>query len=499
MSGPPILLPYQARFVASQAPVKILEKSRQIGMTWSVGIEKCLVAGTHGSTGRDVWYMGYDEASAIEFIDEAGRNARNLDIGLRSQGIKEYLLDDGSSQGVYALRIDFKSGRSMHALTSNPRKFRSKHGDAVIDEAAFHDNLESVMKAAMAFRVWGGSVTVMSTHLGAGNPFNKMLQSARNGTLPYEVHRITFREAVGEGLFKRICLVNGNPWSPEAEAQWVRDIYAQYGDDAPEELDCNPSSGGGVYFSTALIESCMDGAPVLRYEAPESFATDPDEARTRDILRWCDAHLLPHCKAIGVKRAFAGMDFGRSANLTDLVVGVVDQDMRRRVRFILELGNVPFEQQRVAVHYCLSNLTIFSRIYMDATGNGAYLAESTKDKYGSSVVECVNPTAAWYAEHFPPLKDAFEQGLISIPTDRDVMEDLLAVRVIQGIPRLPPAPTSTRPEQRGKGLKRHGDAAIALVMFHASTRNETTALVSAVSTPVDSITRPLRSARKFIW
>ena len=37
----------------------------------------------------------------------------------------------------------------------------------MIDEAAFHDDLPELLKAALAFTMWGGVVRVISTHNGA--------------------------------------------------------------------------------------------------------------------------------------------------------------------------------------------------------------------------------------------------------------------------------------------------------------------------------------------
>jgi phage FluMu gp28-like protein len=43
-------------------------------------------------------------------------------------------------------------------------------GKVLIDEAAFHDDLDELLKAAMALTMWGSHVVVISTHDGAENP-----------------------------------------------------------------------------------------------------------------------------------------------------------------------------------------------------------------------------------------------------------------------------------------------------------------------------------------
>lgn len=69
---------------------------------------------------------------------------------------------------------------------------------------------------------------------------------------------------------------------------------------------------------------------------------------------------------------------------------------------------------------------------------------------------------SWYLNNMPPFKAAFEDELISIPRDSQVVDDLRALQVIKGVPKLPDAKT-------GDSKDRHGDAAIALAMaYYAS-------------------------------
>ena len=97
-------------------------------------------------------------------------------------------------------------------MTSAPRGFRSKGrpGDrAVVDEAAFVDDLAEVLKAALAFLMWGGSVHVMSTHNGEGSPFATLVRDVREDAQPGSLHRVTFADAVAEGLCRRIFELAG--------------------------------------------------------------------------------------------------------------------------------------------------------------------------------------------------------------------------------------------------------------------------------------------------
>ncbi len=65
---PKILLPYQRAWVDDTSDIKIIEKSRRIGLTWAEAAEDCLLAASN--SGMDVWYIGYNKDMALEFIQD---------------------------------------------------------------------------------------------------------------------------------------------------------------------------------------------------------------------------------------------------------------------------------------------------------------------------------------------------------------------------------------------------------------------------------------------
>lgn len=60
--------------------------------------------------------------------------------------------------------VYFDSGFKVQALSSNPSNLRGMQGTVIIDEAAFHDRLAEVLKAALALTMWGAKVRLISTH-----------------------------------------------------------------------------------------------------------------------------------------------------------------------------------------------------------------------------------------------------------------------------------------------------------------------------------------------
>lgn len=464
-----VLLGYQRRLLNSTShhSVVICEKSRRIGATWGIGSDAVLTsAAVRSAGGMDTFYIGYNLDMAREFIDVCAMWARSF--GEAAGEVQEFVFDDGDADaGIQAFRIRFASGYEIVALPSRPRSLRGRQGYVIIDEAAFHDDLDAMIKSALALLMWGGKVLIISTHLGVANAFNRLIEDTRAGRKPYHVERYTFDDALHDGLYQRICLVTGKTWSPEAEAAWRAEIIAFYGDDADEELFCVPSQGGGVYFPRALIEARMIGDfPVLRLERPSEFTFLPQATRESDIDAWCKQHLQPLLKALDADRQHAfGQDFGRVSDLSVWVPIEIGKTLRRTVPFWVEMRNIPFEQQRQVLFYGCDRLPHFVGGKMDATGNGAYLAEVAAQKYGPMRIEQVKMSAEWYIENFPPLKAALEDGTILLPADADGIDDLALIQTIRGIPQVPPVRT-----KGADGKKRHADLAVALVLAYAQTR-----------------------------
>ena len=142
----------------------------------------------------DTWYLGYNQDMAREFVETAAAWARQFNKAAKA--IEEIAIDD-ERRDMLAYRIRFSSGHKIVALSSRPSNLRGKQGRAVIDEAAFHDDLKGLLKAALAFTMWGGCVRVMSTHNGANSAFNELVNEIRAGRKPYSLHRVTFDDAIG--------------------------------------------------------------------------------------------------------------------------------------------------------------------------------------------------------------------------------------------------------------------------------------------------------------
>ncbi|HKV54786.1 MAG TPA: terminase family protein, partial [Candidatus Binataceae bacterium] len=458
-----ILLPYQRNWIADRAPVKVCEKSRRIGITWAEAADAALDAADRG--GSDWWYIGYNKDMALEFIETASGWARRFDQAARA--IEQIAIED-RDKDILAYRIRFASGHKVVALSSRPSNLRGKQGVAIIDEAAFHDDLDGLLKAALAFTMWGGRVHVISTHNGADNSFNRLVEDIRAGRRPYSLHRATLDDALGEGLYQAICRVRGVRWSADAEREWRAQLLAEYGSEADEELRCIPSASGGVFLPAALIEARMSSeVPVVRWDFRHSAIERGNAALTKDAEDWIASALDPVLRRIDPQlMSCFGEDFGRSGDLTVIWPLQIGQGLKRCTPFVAELRNVPFKQQAQVLFHIADRMPRLIGAAMDARGNGQYLAEEAALRYGSRVQQ-VMLSSEWYRDNMPRYKAAFEDGLIELPRDADILADHRMLRMEGGIARLP--------EQRLRGddgHPRHGDSAIAgALAYHASYSN----------------------------
>lgn len=460
----PILLPYQAAWNQETAKLAVDEKSRRIGLSWGEASEDALLAAqTAASGGMDVWYISYNKEMTKQFISDVAMWAKVYNLAASDVREEEIVIEENNEKKAFtAYSVSFDSGHTVTGLPSHPRVLRSKQGKVVIDEAAFVDNLEEIMKAAMAMLVWGGCVRVISTHNGEDNPFNQLVQDIRAGKYPGAVvHRTTFDDALEAGLFKRICAKKDVEWSLDGEEAFRKEIYDLYGDNAAEELDCIPAKGSGTYLTRNLIESCMvQDVPVFRWSPPAPDFVDWDLwVAEAEALDWCEENLEPVLAGLPKDlRSFVGEDFGRSGDLTVIWPLIQQRNLDLETPFVIELRNAPHRTQQTILFYVLDRLPRFSGAALDARGNGEALAEFTRQKYGKRLAEEVKLSEAWYRENMPKMKSQFEDRTLKAPKDDLILDDLRAFKMVKGVARLVDARTSDDTGQR------HGDAGIALAM-----------------------------------
>lgn len=484
-----VLLPYQQRWISDTSNVKVIEKSRQIGITWAEAADSVLKAATAGRGGKDTWYIGANEEGALEFMQDCTFWVKQYqEVATEVTAVsKRELVSEGvvfpeeviqSEKDILAYRIKLASGYRVTGLTSRPTNLRGKKGRVILDEFAFHPNPMELLKAAIALLMWGGSVHVISTHDGVTNAFNQLIEEVKSGKRPYSLHKVTFDDAIADGLYKRICLMTDKKWSVKGQERWRQDMIDQYGDDADEELFCNPKAGGGAYIPPLLVEARMDKRySVVRLALPDEFNIKSQSRQLTEIQEWLNESIYPLLNALPrTQKSYYGMDFGRTGDISAIAIVLEDDQLGLTVEgkvrlycpLITELRNVPIKRQEQILYGVIDHLPNFCGGASDARGNGTALAEFAETKYGASRIEKVMPSQPWYLEAMPDYKKALEDERLRMPYDEDIKTDHAAIEEHNGVPKVP-----ERSRYKGKdGKKRHGDAAIALVLANYAARKK---------------------------
>lgn len=493
-----VLMLHQVEWAKIRASLKVGEKGRRTGITFAEALDDTITAASQKKAGGDnVFYVGDTKEKGLEFIGYCAHFARVIAEaqGQGISGIEEFLFEDQDDQGntknITAYRIRFASGFRIVALSSRPANIRGLQGIVVIDEAAFHADVQAVLDAATALLIWGGQIRVISTHNGKRNPFNQLIKDIQDGRYgeDAQVFTATFDDAVANGLYERVCMMKGWTPTPEGKEQWYSRIRAAYGPRKAamrEELDAIPRDSGGMSIPGVWIENAMrEARPVLRLRCQDDFARKPEDERKAWCGNWIERNLLPLFDSLVLDDEHVfGMDFARHRHFSVIVPLQITRLLHRRAPFVVELANVPTRQQEQILWTIIAALPRFCGGAMDATGPGQTIAEYTADKFGHTMIHQVSLSRVWYGANMPKMIQGFEDGFMDLPRDADLENDLRVVESIDGIPMVPPVDNRDIKEPE---LFRHGDFAISLALGWFASLNK--------SAPIEYTSLPSKNSR----
>lgn len=383
-------LPYQMKWLNDKSKIKIWEKSRRIGATYVQSFED--VQDCINKKVPAVWFSSADESAAKEYIDYCEKWVKFFHAVAKSRG--EQIID--SDKDIKAFVIEFKNGTKIHALSSNPKAFRSKGGKVVLDEFAFHNNPDELWKAARPCITWGYPLRILSTHNGQNCLYYKFIDQVVKGKLNWSHHKTPIQLAVDEGLVDKIL--------QRKTTQEERDAWIQN-----EKDNCfDEYTWLQEYCCIAVDEACA----FLPYDLISTCELD-------DILR-----PLSEIK----NDMFIGMDVGRKKDLT--VIWVLEKlENILYTRSVIELIKMPFHKQEEVLSEVLS-CKPFRRCCPDSTGIGMQLSENAQIKFGKYRVEPIMFTNRVKEELAYCLRTHFEDRTVFIPKQHEIREDLHSIRRI---------------------------------------------------------------------
>src|SRR5688572_3637072 len=119
----PYFLPYQIAWIMDATPLKIMQKSRQIGISYADAYDSVRKVCTAGAR-LDVWITSRDEVQARLYVADCQKWARLLQLAARDLGAM--VIDRAGETSAYVL--EFASGRRIYSLSSNPNALAGKRG-----------------------------------------------------------------------------------------------------------------------------------------------------------------------------------------------------------------------------------------------------------------------------------------------------------------------------------------------------------------------------------
>jgi len=499
-----VLMAHQSEWIRMQEglDIAVCEKGRRTGITFAQALSDTITAASAKDAGGDnVWYMADTKEKGLEFIGYVAKFAPIIAQGQASR-IEQHIFQDqqpdGTSRQIQAFRVRFASGFRITALSSRPENIHGLQGVVDLDEAALHKDVAKVLESATALLIWGGRIRVWSTHRGKKNPFNQLVQDVQAGRYGKKagVIRISFDDAVSNGLYERVCAMRGKVATAEGKKEWYTAIRSAYGPRKAamrEELDVIPRDGDGSAIPSVWIDRAMpEVRPVLRLVFDDDFPKRSEKEREIWCSVWIATTLLPVLRAAvaGFTGRWAiGMDFARHRHFSVIKPAKVGQDLRRDVPFLIEMANAPTRQQEQILWALLDALKEeFPGRWSfagDATGPGQTLMEYTGDRYGRAELDTetgryiggpiheVTLSRPWYGEWMPKYIALFEDGFLSLPRDASLEDDHRAVEYVDGIPMVP---RLERKDLQDPDLVRHGDGAIAGVLMQFAALNHVTSV-----------------------
>ena len=269
--------------------------------------------------------IGLDEAA--EVVEKASRHAHALH-SLGSEWAKPYV----TKKGVY-----LASGGSIRAVPSSSAG-RGKSGNVLLDESAYHLDPKRVWDGASASALHGFRLRIMSTPNGTGNLFHELWSDAKANE-GYRKHIVSLDDAIADGLKVDLSecwkLARGDPR-----------LFNQL-------FRCEFLDGDAQYIPSSLVT----------------------QAITEDT----------YCYE---GETYAGLDIGRTADITALVVVKKDPDGVCWEQQVVECKRTSQDEIDGIVDQAFRTHRL-RRLCVDATGMGAFPAEALQKKYGRFKVEPV--------------------------------------------------------------------------------------------------------------
>lgn len=365
------LRPYQRDWIEDHSQRKICLKSRRIGMSEALILEAFLRA--QAQPYHDVYLCSTSFTNAKELLRRLGIWVEAFERAGKSLGIAEHKKTE----------IVFENGSRIIPMPA--LKVRSRTGTVILDELAFYQWDREVWKAVapVADTSPDMRVIVVSTPFGASGVFWEIWNDPDDQYGDWSRHKIDVYEAADQGF----------PVEPdELRENYPSDIWKQ-------EFCCQFLSDINQYFGYDLIRRSQY-SPV---DLEEVDLAGGDRYAGIDVASTQDATVL----ADAVQRT-----------------GEFWVDKMREIKAAGDSRDYTPQFEDIAEHLKARD---FVGVGVDATGEGAQLAQDLRRSFGSPITGVRSSAWKHVRARIPDVRLAMERGELHLPNDPKVRHAFAAI------------------------------------------------------------------------
>jgi len=382
----------------SDEEVVVIEKSRQVGMSFCMSI-RCLVDALLGSS----WVI----------FSESKEEARRKLGYIRS--VIDGLVRCGYDLGIRSLSrdfIEFVGGGSIAVLSYRGSRGRGYSGNILVDECFWvpSDVLSDLLVRINPARVRvGGLLRLVGSSSYRGHYLYDSGYISRVSRWSYIRWWDSRYFCVDVESARRECESLSTAVRVERYGtRSLKQLYRDYGSDIDfaREMECYVGDLPDGIVSYDMLMGCVDyDLEGGYYEGLVGFSSFLESVVDRGISFYC------------------GVDLGRRNNHTEIVLVDIDGN----VLYNIDLGTIRFDEQRLVLSELLDR-GIVRKMYIDESGLGMDLVEHMYSRYSERVVG-VSFTVQEKHSLVRNFSRAIGMGRIRIYPLKDLLKQILDIRI----------------------------------------------------------------------
>lgn len=428
---------FQIAYILMEAAILVVEKSRQIGFTWTSGY-RVVRRIMRSKTAQNHYWLSRDELTAKAFLQDVLQWLIVFNIVAESE-----LVD---MKGVQATKIIFPNGCVLFILTSSVDAVVGKRGHFYLDEYALHRDQEQLWNIVLPCITWGYTLTVISTHRSKQTFFYRLCQKIRDGQIPEaQLMSIDIEKALDDGLLDamnvRRQLAGQEPLTRE---EFTEGIKKKASSEAMylQEYMCKPADADQVQaVSEEALQHCVFPQNKIGRSAPESGA-----------------------------KYFAGVDIGRMRDLTVIAIFELVEEGGNPIMILRHMKTIQyteFTRQESMIYTEIKKWRPYA-CYIDGTNQGAQIAETMEKRL--SYCKSIRITRITRPKIIGEIANFVDKRFIRLFDSQELWADFLSVeRYINKHGDL----DYFIPSRGAGGVQGHGDRFMAcgLALFAAMSKN----------------------------